>query len=308
MKKFQTESHQRLNVEKHFKKDSKFSWLVGLTDGDGSFSIDRQVKAHGQPTWNLVFKISLNKYNIRALIQAKKILGAGTLKTTSDGMSTLRIRDREKLKQFVFPIFDRIPLLSNKHYDYIRIRHACHILDDKTLSKTQQRNCLEYLYSLKATRDALAPIWSQKLQISDLKREDIQNLDLQKSQVDSILSLSWVLGFIEAEGSFYITVKDKKTGRYCHGFGLTQAGNRLLMEAIRVFFKIKARVKDRTTFYCLDTTNWRNLEYIQDRIKGRLLGIKSQEFRVWERSMKYRNDSLKLQEIQALMRRMRKNV
>ncbi|OMJ07113.1 cytochrome c oxidase subunit 1 [Smittium culicis] len=51
-------THQRLNVE--VSKDLWFKqWLVGMIDGDGSFSVLNQ-----NDKWNLTFKISQNTYNL----------------------------------------------------------------------------------------------------------------------------------------------------------------------------------------------------------------------------------------------------
>jgi len=121
------ENHQRLNVEKH-SPNWCHQWLVGLVDGDGCFSIDKTIKSNGHIVWNLVFKISQKNYNKRALIKAKNILGAGKFTSTSDGMETLRIRDRKVLHKHVFPIFDKFPLLTNKHYDYVRLRQIARLL------------------------------------------------------------------------------------------------------------------------------------------------------------------------------------
>ncbi len=315
------EGHQRLNVEKH-SPDWPLYWLVGLTDGDGSFSLDRHKKPNGLIVWNLVFKISLNQYNTRAIMKAKDILGAGIITRTPDNMISLRIRDRKVLNQRVFPLFDRIPLLSNKHYDYVRLRLAARIIDNSSLSSQERGKHLEFLFSLKSSRDSVGPIWHQKLSSHLHSYMETGTVEFQKPQIETILAFPWVSGFIEAEGSFYITRKDlvhksSAVGRYCHGFGLTQTGNEFLMEALRAYFKIKAKIQHRKplsfknrkeglkSYYKLDTTNWRSLQNIRDFFSKNLLGIKSLEFRIWERSMKHRHDHEKLAKIQALMRKIR---
>lgn len=78
----------------------------------------------------------MKHFNKRALIKAKSIVGAGKVEpSTPDGMVTFRIRDRDVLKKHVFPIFDRFPLLSTKHYDYVRLRQIASLLDDVSLSR-----------------------------------------------------------------------------------------------------------------------------------------------------------------------------
>lgn len=314
----QMENHQRLYVEKH-SPDWKLLWLVGLTDGDGTFSVDRQQKKNGTVSWNLVFKISMKHFNKRALIKAKSIVGAGKVEpSTPDGMVTFRIRDRDVLKKHVFPIFDRFPLLSTKHYDYVRLRQIASLLDDVSLSRKHRDEKIDFLYSLDSSRDAVAPIWHQKFPLDDFHPGNRKSLDFTKPGVDTVMSLPWVSGFTEAEGSFYIVCKDSSTGRYCHAFGVTQRGNQLVMEALRCYFKIGAQVKlstpklgslgtqNDTSFYKIETTHWRTLQHIRDVFLGSLLGMKSLEFRIWERSMKFRTQYDKLEKIHFLMRRIRK--
>lgn len=311
----QRESHQRLNVEKH-SPDWKRQWLVGFTDGDGSFSVDPHRKPNGQIIWNLVYKISQKSSNTRALMKARAILGAGKIEPpTPDDMVTLRIRDRSILKKHVFPIFDHIPLLSTKHYDYLRVRHISRLLDDTTLSRRERDQRISFLHALKTKREAIAPIWHHQLSTVEFSQlhdpEKILALEITKPMADSVISLPWISGFIEAEGSFYIVRKDDT--RYCHGFGLSQAGNGLLMQAIRSSLKIVSHVKFRkpakshTSFYSIETTNWRNIQFIRDGLRKNLVGMKSLEFRLWERTMKYRGNNSKLAEIQHQFRQLRQD-
>jgi hypothetical protein len=83
--------HQRLNVE-HPSSSWFCQWLVGVTDGDGTFSISKQ-----NNSWNLVFKISQSSYNLRLLYYIKRMLGVGhvTVEKSSD-MASFRIRDRKQ--------------------------------------------------------------------------------------------------------------------------------------------------------------------------------------------------------------------
>lgn len=68
------QSHQRLNVEDPSPSRIWFEgWLVGVTDGDGSFSIIRQ----GGDKFNLVFKIGQSPYNLRLLYYIKKLALSG---------------------------------------------------------------------------------------------------------------------------------------------------------------------------------------------------------------------------------------
>ena len=97
-------------------KEIFYQWLVGFTDGDGTFSINSQ-----NNSWSLTFKLSQNTYNLRLLYFIKGQLGVGQInieKTTN--MCNFRIRDRLLLESIIFPIFDKYPLLTTKYYNYIK--------------------------------------------------------------------------------------------------------------------------------------------------------------------------------------------
>lgn len=80
--------------------------------------------------------------------------------------------------------------------------------------------------------------------------------------VKNVMSKSWLIGFIEAEGSFYLTTKD--SNRIVHGFGLTQKLDKIVLEAIGNILHIKnpVRYKELYNHYILDTTNSRAIENI----------------------------------------------
>ena len=86
-----------------------------MKDGDGKFHIE-----YKNGKWNLVYKISLSRYNLRLLYYIKKELGVGSVnKDNLKGQFV--IRDRKKLADFIFPIFDKYPLLTSKLFDYIKL-------------------------------------------------------------------------------------------------------------------------------------------------------------------------------------------
>lgn len=58
-----------------------------------------------------------------------------------------------------------------------------------------------------------SPIWN-----------DIDLDQFTRGQITSIITKHWLIGFMEAEGSFYITRKGEN--RYVHGMGITQKKDR----------------------------------------------------------------------------------
>jgi len=92
-----------------------------------------------------VYKIALSRYNLRALYYIKKKLGVGNVrKDNTKGQFV--IRDRKKLSDVIFPIFDKYPLLTSKQFHYLNLNKAYNILEDKNLSKVEKD---KYLLEIK---------------------------------------------------------------------------------------------------------------------------------------------------------------
>lgn len=281
--------HQRLNVE-HPSSSWFCQWLVGVTDGDGTFSISKQGNS-----WNLVFKIAQSSHNLRLLFYIKQSLGVGRVNVEkSSDMASFRIRDRKQLAEVIFPIFDTFPLLTTKQFYYDRLKKAYTILEDESLSKIERDQRIEDLLLTKPTADYVSPVWT-----------DV-TLPMSFEDVKRIVTDPWLVGFIEAEGSFYLVVKEKGL-RIVHAFGLTQKLNWLVLEGIRIRLGIATKVrKNKLGFNGLDTTNSRAIDNLGAFFNGKMKGMKAVEFKIWLRSQKYKGNFSKLESIQAFLRNLRR--
>lgn len=72
--------------------------------------------------------IEVSIKDVQLIYKIKKILGVGVIvfRRLSHRPETviLRVRDKSHLIKFILPIFDKYPLLSNKQYDYLRLKSA----------------------------------------------------------------------------------------------------------------------------------------------------------------------------------------
>jgi hypothetical protein len=302
-------SHQRLN-EEHLNdnsnmisleqsknhnahiKDQWEQWLVGFTDGDGNFHI-----SHQGDKWGLSYKLTQSRYNLRVLHYIKKQLGVGSI--TKDGTKgQYFIRDRKIIETVIIPIFDKYPLLTTKYFDYVKLKKALVILNNTSLSKEDKNLKLLAIKNSKANSDYISPAWNNAI----LPLTDV-------TSVNNVMSKSWLVGFIEAEGSFYLTNKD--SNRIVHGFGLTQKLDKVVLDGIGIMLHIKnpVRFKELHNHYILDTTNSRAIENIILFFKDTMKGVKSLEYRIWARSYtKNKGDYNKLLSVRNLVRKLRKNL
>lgn len=289
-------SHQRLNEEhlkeKKINRESFEQWLVGFTDGDGNFSITNQ-----GDKWGLSFKLTQSRYNLRVLNYIKKELGVGSI--TKDGTKgQYFIRDKKIIESIILPIFDKYPLLTSKYFDYIKFKKAMGILKDFNLNKQDKNIKLLEIKNSKVGVGYISPAWKNV------------NLPLvSANSLNNVMNKSWLVGFIEAEGSFYLTKKDSNI--IVHGFGLTQKLDKIVLQGIGLMLHINnpVRYKEIYNHYILDTTNSRAIENIIVFFKDTMKGVKSLEYRIWARSyVKNKGNYEKLYNTRNTIRKIRKNL
>jgi hypothetical protein len=294
-------THQRLNVEHPYKlasagtnnittlslnqnKELFYQWLVGFTDGDGTFSI-----AYQNGKWSLAFKLSQHEYNMRLLYFIKSQLGVGNInKETKTNMINYRIRDRKKLTEVIFPIFDKYPLLTSKYFNYLKFKEASRILEDTSLTKSQKDNLMFDLIQKVPNEDYISPAWAV-----------VNNKVSNTNDANMVMSKAWLIGFTEAEGSFYLVTKYKDI--IVHGFEITQKLDLIVLSAIGYILGIKTSIKK--TYNTIVTTNSRSIENIIKYYNNTMKGMKSFEFRIWARCyVKHKGDFTKLNEIRNKIR------
>lgn len=282
-------SHQRLYVEPLFSlgsygparhNNSLFSsvsciqknsmdfneWFTGVTDGDGNFSITKQLNG----SYQFTFKIVQSVYNYRMLYYIKKQLGFGSI--TEDGPNNFqyRIRNTQVLKDVIIPLFENYPLHTSKYYSYTLFKKALYDPINRDFYKSEF-----------------------KKMPSDFRSPDHR-----------IPRKNWIIGFTETKGSFFLVKKDSK--RIVHAFGITERLDKHILEQFKKIFGIKATIKKKKNAFLLETTNRRNIEYLVNYYHGTQKGVKSLEFRIWARSfIKDRGNFDKLQKIQNQLRRIR---
>ena len=126
------------------------------------------------------------------LYYIKKQLGVGSVYVEGNN-AAFRIRDRNILSRvgLFFPIFDKYSLLTTKNFDYQRLKQAYLILEDQTLTHSDKIDQVEALRLSKPAKDYVSSAWSSLTL-------PLQNVDDAKK----VMSKAWIVGFVEAEGSF----------------------------------------------------------------------------------------------------------
>jgi hypothetical protein len=219
---------QRLNA-----KD--IQWFVGFTDGDGCLSVYKEKKYPDNLRHE--YSIGLEIADIKLLYKLKSFLGCGTVRKYNN-VAIFRIKKIQHILYIILPIFDQYPLLTeNKRDSYLNFRNSflSKVINSKRAT-IEDKNFAEILLSN-------APYNFYKLPIKDLL------LKLDGDYFDN-----WLVGFTEAEGSFYFIKNPKDNGNLRAEFRISQNNNQLLL----------TKIKDRLnlTREVALTTNSKNHYYI----------------------------------------------
>ena len=259
-------THQRLNEEYLVKNKKEWfeQWLVGMTDGEGTFGFYKQ---NGK--WVLYYKIVQSRYNLRALYYIKTNLGIGNI--IKDGYKAqISITDRTKLNDVIVPIFDKYPLLTSKYFKYMILKQAYAIVTNTVLHSLEKDKLLLELKERCIPESYISPAWEKV------------KYEVNYETALDIMVKPWLSGFIEGEGSFYLVAKDSNS--IVHGFGLRQKWDKIVLKAIKLLLHITTGVggKDsNSTFY---TIHARSIENVMIYFKNNLIGIQSIPYTIWTRS------------------------
>jgi hypothetical protein len=240
-------------------------WLVGITDGDGTFHITHQLPNK----WGLYFKIGQSTYNLRLLYFIKSKLGVGQVFVGADGMAEYRLRDVKKIIQHIIPLFDKYPLLTSKYYNYDIFKQAAFILTDTSISTADKHILLNKLKSKVKPDNYISPAWNV-----------VNNNVSCLASAQTVMTKSWLVGFTEAEGSFYLVTKSVE--RIVHAFEITQKLDKIVLDSIGYILDIK--VSKKKTYLTVGTTNAKHISNIILYFHNTMKGMKSLEYRIWARS------------------------
>lgn len=273
---FSSSETQRSAFSSNYCKDQNFiNWLVGVVDADGTFSFSRAKK---KEVWTFSFQISQSSYNLRFLYYIKQKLQVGLINVVEkNSMAVFRVRDKKHIIEHILPLFDTYPLLTRKHFKYLIFKRAILISNDTKLSLEEKDAAI---FKLQVQQNNIpenykSPAWVNTISLKS------------KKDAEKIVNKRWLIGFVEAEGSFYLVKKGP--ARLVHTFEIVQKLDKHVLHAISLVLEIKTGVKQKKTYFTVVTSKQETIEFLISYFFKTMKGMKSLEYRIWARSFNKRH-------------------
>ena len=95
-----------------------------------------------------------------------------------------------------------------------------------------------------------------------------------------VMSKSWVIGFTEVQGSFYLEIIESQVLK--HIFEISQKLDDIVLKAILKILRVNFYINN--TNYTVFVIDSKDIQYIVKYFHKQLKGMKSLEYRIWARS------------------------
>ncbi len=222
------------------------------------------------------FSIGLSIKDIKLLYKIKEILGCGIIYKYNN-VAIFRIKKIKHLLTVILPIFDNYPLLTeNKRMNYLKFR-------DTLLKKVidSQQSSLE-------EKQIATLLLDNTPKVSNIYNMKIESLfDI----IDYDCFNNWIVGFTEAEGSFYFVKLEG--GGLRPEFRLCQNNNIFLLNKIKETIKLNRKVSlqsnSKTHHYIVAVSKdsiERTIEFFTNKSLIKFKGIKRLSFQLWLKGIK----------------------
>ena len=246
---------QRINAK-------ELVYILGLLESDGCIKCYLERGRKGKVYLRGEVTVGLKEEDIKLCYWIRKILGCGTVRKVRHRIdkerkvSRYQLRSKKLIKDLIIKGFEKYPPLTNKKRRSVEWFKICY---EKNIYIPKEK------------------IESEKLP------------KVEKEQLYGDYVKDWVVGFIEGDGSFYVSNKGVV------GFNITQKGEEDMMELIRKTMGIKRGLEKGETGIIMLTAESREdlqrvVEFMMNKERVRLKGLKKVKFLVWLRYLR-RTDS-----------------
>jgi hypothetical protein len=125
------ENPQRLHVQPRLERLDAH-WVVGFVDGEGCFFVG--INPHPDMTSQVQvlpeFTVVQHERDVQLLHALKAFFGCGVVRRNHAERMAFRVRRMEHLNDNVIPFFEKHPLKSKKHLDFLKFRDVLRLMQE----------------------------------------------------------------------------------------------------------------------------------------------------------------------------------
>ena len=125
------ENPQRLHVQPR-SGTLEAHWVVGFVDGEGCFFVG--INPHPDMTSQFQvlpeFTVVQHERDVQLLHALKAFFGCGVVRRNHAERMAFRVRRVEHLNDNVIPFFEKHPLKSKKHLDFLKFRDVLRLMQE----------------------------------------------------------------------------------------------------------------------------------------------------------------------------------
>lgn len=254
------------NFTTNTRQYNDYFWLSGVTDGDGTFYFQKD--SSRKNVWTFTFKVTQSKHNMRLLFHIKSIIGVGSVivSNSDEEVAEYRVRNQKHIIEYILPIFDKYLLLTNKHFNYTNFRQAIITFNDPNICYDEKDAILKNLKEIKMPTDYISPAFK------NLNRKDLKS-------IQNIINKIWLVGFTEAEGTFFIYQEKRCEKPFLHGFTINGKTDKTVILCIKKILNIHYCNLDNAC-HKVYAKNVKHVEHVIKYYFKSIKGIKSLEYRI----------------------------
>ncbi len=99
-------------------------WVVGFVDGEGCFYVGINAQPEMKTGYQVLpeFTVVQHQRDVQLLYALKQFFGCGVVRRNHGDRMAYRVRSLEHLVKYVIPFFEKHPLKSKKHLDFLKFR------------------------------------------------------------------------------------------------------------------------------------------------------------------------------------------
>ena len=99
-------------------------WVVGFVDGEGCFYVGINSQPEMKTGYQVLpeFTVVQHERDVQLLYALKQFFGCGVVRRNHGERMAYRVRGFEHLQERVVPFFEKHPLKTKKHLDFLKFR------------------------------------------------------------------------------------------------------------------------------------------------------------------------------------------